>query len=209
MRQSEPEKGVVRPGGTVLSTRSASFRESSSLGAKAYARVMHSNELGWRAKMAAGTSLKDQRDPDTLRILGAVNLLISGVGLIQLVVNVVAYHGLPPWFIDEYGPFMRQRFPAMATASALLLGPLAYTGIQLVRRKRHAVLLCNVVFLAEITYFVFLWRTWSLGLSLFSPIVIIAGLMNIGLALQIVTAYPIIGLILLGVSRRRMHDIPN
>ncbi|MBZ5702794.1 MAG: hypothetical protein LAN84_13225 [Acidobacteriia bacterium] len=152
--------------------------------------------------MTSGTVLHHVPPHDPLRVLGIANLVLAGLGLTQLVVTVVGYYGLPASFIDEYAPFARHRFPAMSIAATLLLLPLAYAGIQLLRRKRHAIAFCGVLFVVETIYFAVLLSTWSLGLCPLSPLVILAGLMNGGLALQIVTAYPIIGLVLLSRARR-------
>lgn len=152
--------------------------------------------------MAVPSSLDDIKPSRALGTVGVANVMIAGVGLAQLFLNVLGYRVLPPSFVDQYAPFTRHRFAATSIATAFLLVLLAYGGISLLRRKRQAVTFSNVVFLVEIVYFVVLWRTWSLKLSPLNPVVIHVGLFNAGLALQLVTGYPVIGLILLNIHRQ-------
>ncbi len=151
--------------------------------------------------MPVGSNSDDSNLRRAFRIIGTANVVIAAIGLTQLFVNVVGYVLLPASFIDQYGPFMRPRFLAMSIATGLLLVPLAYLGIQLFRRRRNAIMLCNILFTIEIVYFLVFWRTWGLGFSPFTPQVILSGLFNAGLALQVVTAYPVIGLILLNANK--------
>lgn len=133
-------------------------------------------------------------------IVGASNVIIAGIGLAQLCLNVVGYLLLPASFINKYGPFMRFRFPAMSVATVLLLVPLAYGGIQLLRHNGHSTVVSNTVFAAEIVYFIVFLSTWSGALSPFKLALILPGLFNAGLALQLATAYPVFGLILLNIQ---------
>jgi hypothetical protein len=138
-----------------------------------------------------------------LRIVGAGNLICASIGLIQLSLNVVGYVRLPSAFISQYGPFMRHRFPAMSVATILFLVPLAYAGIGLLRCAHRMVRLSNIIFGAELIFFILLLGTWNFALSPFSGLVVRLGLLNGGFMLQIITAYPIAGLILLNLDSLR------
>ena len=142
------------------------------------------------------------------RILGTLNLIFGGLGLIALLFNAVGYHGLPASFIQEYGPFMPKPFHEMVIASVILLPLLVLVGILLWRANRSAVVLCGMVFVAELIYFVAFWYRWPLGISPLNWPIVATGLLNFGLYLQIVTAYPVIGLILLGMTRRGLKKAP-
>lgn len=138
------------------------------------------------------------------RALGILNLFFAGIGLLALLINLVGYHGLPSSFTGQSPFFYRTLFP-MSTASFLLLIFLAYAGIQLLRRSRLALTLCCVAFLAEIAFFVVFWAVfWRLPFSPLSVVAVAAGLTNLGLALQAVTGYPVIGLVWLRVGRRKL-----
>ena len=135
-----------------------------------------------------------------LRIIGVINVVLASAGFFALLWNVVGFYALPASFIDTYGPFMRRGFVSMCIASSILLPILGYTGIQLLRSKCHAIILCEFLFVSEIIYFSVLMVTWQLPwalTSLVSPVIVGPGLVNLGLALQIASGYPIWGLILL------------
>lgn len=150
--------------------------------------------------MALQSGLNNIKPCEAVRFVGIANLAIAAIGLIALIENVNAFHIFSEWFISEYGPSIG-KFHRLSEASALLLVLLAYSGVQLLRRIRHAMALCNVLFVAEIAYFLILWLTWTLPFRPLSPIAVVTGLMNAGIALQIVTVYPVIGLILLSRAR--------
>lgn len=133
------------------------------------------------------------------RLLGVLNLLFAAVGLVALLVNVVGFLGLPSSFTEGLARFFYQ----MGISSLVLLCPLAYAGIQLLRRNPRASVLCSAVFCVEILFFVVFWLVWPLPLSPLSVVEVTAGFMNLGLALQAVTAYPVIGLILLNTTRHK------
>jgi hypothetical protein len=138
------------------------------------------------------------------RAIGGLNLLIAALGLIQLVFNVIGYFGLGQPFLNVYAPFMTysHRFSVMSIVTAALLVPLGLLGIQLRRGRPGALTLAIIFFVTEIVCLAAILATWNLGVSWLSPFVIASGLMNGGLALQIVTAYPLLALLLLIRERR-------
>jgi hypothetical protein len=136
-----------------------------------------------------------------LQVIAWANLFIAVVGLAQLLYNLVGYFFLPLKFWEQYGGSLRRPFVTMSVASGLLLTALAIGGVSLLGRSRGAIRYTNVIFVVEILYFALFWSTWSIKLSPFNFSVITAGLFNIGLVLQVVTAYPVVGLILLNTRR--------
>jgi hypothetical protein len=136
------------------------------------------------------------------KVIGWINLILAGFGYCQLLFNVIGYHGLPASFIDEYGPFMRGRFPMMSIMTAILLALLATSGFLLVRSVKHSVELSNVVFVVEIAAIAIFCARWDFSVSFLSLPVIASGLMNCAIALQILTLYPIVGLVVLNLWPR-------
>jgi hypothetical protein len=132
-----------------------------------------------------------------MRIVGIANLLFAVIGLGQLLWNIIGYVHLPVSFLDQYGSFARGRFKVMSIATIVLLVPLAYAGVGLVKRKRNFIVLSNIVFGAELVFFVGLFVTWNFALAPLTPSVIKLGLFNIGFALQVVTIFPVMGLFIL------------
>lgn len=139
------------------------------------------------------------------RVLGTFNLTFASLGLAALLVQVVGYRGLPDSFIQEYGPFMPRPFHEMVIASVILLPLLGYAGFQLRRNSPGARAICCAVFVVEIAYIAIFWYRWTLGVSPLHWSIAACGLLNFGLYLQIVTAYPIVGFILLGVPGCRLQ----
>jgi hypothetical protein len=73
-----------------------------------------------------------------IRIVGIANLLFAIIGLAQLLMNIIGYVSLPVSFLDQYGSFTRDRFKVMSIATIVLLVPLAYEGVGLVKCKRNS-----------------------------------------------------------------------
>jgi hypothetical protein len=144
----------------------------------------------------------------TLHALRVLNLVFAGVGLLAAVANLVGRYSLPDSFISEYAPFVQYRLPMMAMASICLSLLLAYAGQQLRRQSHRAILLCQITFAVEILYLLMVWSSWRFPFSMLAPAVVAAGLLNLGLALQVVTAYPLIGLVLLTLADRRLKNLP-
>lgn len=140
------------------------------------------------------------------RIIGRLNLFFAVLGLLALLINAVGLRGLPDSFIQENAPFFPRPFRAMAFASLALLVPLGAAGFFLLRRRKDAIVICELVFVSEIVYFVFFWYRWPLAISPLSIAIVAAGLFNPGLFLQFMTAYPIIGIISLEIARRRFKQ---
>jgi hypothetical protein len=137
------------------------------------------------------------------RVLGVLNLLFAGVGLIALLINFVGFRHLPSSFTGE-SPFLYRAFYPMSAASLLLLAFLAYSGVQLLRRASFASALCAVVFWAEIIFLIVFCVAWRLPFSPVSTVAVAAGLTNLGLALQLITGYPVLGLIALKMRQRKL-----
>lgn len=140
-------------------------------------------------------------------LLGTLNMSFAGLGLAALLIQMVGYRGLPDSFIQEQAPFMPRPFHEMVIASMIILPLMAFAGFQLRQDRPGARVLCRILFVAEIAYFAVFWYRWPLGISPLHWSMVASGLLNAGLYLQIVTAYPIVGLILLGIPRRSLRRV--
>jgi hypothetical protein len=164
-------------------------------------------ELIWAVRSPANSfrgsyGRRHRRPSDQIskeRALGTFNLAFVGLGLATLLFQVVGYRGLPDSFLQEFGPFMPKPFHEMVIASMILLPLLAFAGFQLRRNSPGARALCQSLFVGEIAYFAIFWYRWPLGIAPLHWSIAGCGLLNLGFYLPIVTAYPLDGLILLGV----------
>ncbi len=147
----------------------------------------------------------------SLRKIGIINALVASLGLIGLLINVLGYYGLPRSFIETYASFMSRDFASTSIVSALLLLALGFAGIQLMRHAGHAILISQALFVIEILYFVILLVRWKLPWTLMtcpvSPFIVATGLVNVGLALQLVTGYPVWALVVVTKAGRRVEGI--
>ena len=145
------------------------------------------------------------------RILGITNLALATLGLVQLMVNTVSARILGDRFMNEYAGVVnyRREFEVMSVATVVLLVPLGLLGFLHVRGHRRAAVASKIFFFVETASFVLILWIWRMPLFPVSPLsvamMLIIGVINAGIALQIVTAYPLIGFILLMRGPRRQQ----
>jgi hypothetical protein len=99
----------------------------------------------------------------------------------------------------------------MTAINLCFVAALVVSAIYLLKLKMIGVVICNVLFVSELVYFlVFVTLLWS---SLFSSGISMSaaaatGVGNIALAPQLICAYPVVGLVCLNVARwRRKREI--
>jgi hypothetical protein len=134
------------------------------------------------------------------RIIGWANLGVASLGLVQLAFNVIGYFVLGENFVKQYGPFLtyEHRFSIMSAATLVLLIPLGVLGCLLLSKPGTvSIAITKIFFVLEMVTMAWILANWSMPFFPISPIMIATGLMNAGLALQIATAYPLIGLFFL------------
>lgn len=141
--------------------------------------------------------------PSKSRLFGFVNIGIAGLGLLALLLNAVGYYYLPSNFVQE-SPFIVHAFHSMLLVSLLLLIPLLYGGIALVRGQRYSLLFCNLLYLLEIVFFSAFLYAWRLPISPLSITAIRAGFLNLGLAIQVISGYPLIAILVLNLGGRSL-----
>ena len=135
---------------------------------------------------------------------GIANMLYALVGLYCAIPGLlVFYTRLEP---DPQAPYIAQAFLTMTSINIVFLVCLVVTGLYLIRRTFRVILFCNVLFALEIVYFFgisMLWLHPHLGPSIGAA----TGIGNMGIALQIMTGYPIIALIVLNIAGARHRTV--
>jgi hypothetical protein len=170
-----------------------------------------SDRMSGEIVMQHSSSTYERRDTVT-QVLGWINLTLATMGLVQLLMNIVGVRILGDGFIAEYGGGVRNFYhglAVMSVATFILLVPLGLLGILLVRGNARAPTLSKVFFIVETASFVWILWTWNMPFSHVLLSTIIFGLMNAGVGLQIVTAYPLIALILLTWRPRQHQTTPG
>ena len=108
---------------------------------------------------------------------------------------------------DPELPYFAQAFFTMASINIFFLVCLIVTGFYLIRKTFKVILFCNILFALELIYFLsigfFCWPNPRFGMSIAAA----TGIGNMGIAWQIMTGYPIIGLIVLNIARAKHRTV--
>ena len=137
-----------------------------------------------------------------LRGFGVLNIVFSLLGAyvaIQTLSSVKFLSNTPDT------PIVVQAFYLMTSINLLLLGALAIGGFLLLRSGAHAVEFCNIIFAVEIAYYIMTLLPWWRHGDLSRSLIAASGIGNVGIAPQEVTLYPIVGLVVLNVIRRKIR----
>lgn len=106
-------------------------------------------------------------------------------------------------------PYFLQAFWTMSAINMVFLILLGFTGFQLLRLRRSAVRICNVLFVAEILYSFFIPWGAEIPRAVSNSIAAATGVGNMGTAVNLFTGYPIIALLGLNLSRWRLRNSIN
>jgi hypothetical protein len=149
-----------------------------------------------------------------IRVLGALNLIYGVLGAAMLTHELVRF-GSHVRNSAEF-PYYRAVFDTETTFNAVFLVGLVLAGYWLIGLRRRGVILSNFVYSLTILYFM-VSETLGLALSMSanktaqaigSSMAPESG--NIGIALQVITCYPLIALIALNIAHTHMkHDSQN
>jgi hypothetical protein len=134
-----------------------------------------------------------------IRILAVTNFIFAGLGLLLL--------GFSLLMGGEHGntsaePYFAQIFWAMTAMNYMFLGLLILAGVLLWRRKAAGVLICNVVFVAEILYFLAIGYLWGVGTAFSNSVGAATGVGNTGLEPQLICGYPLLGIVFLNIAHK-------
>jgi len=147
-----------------------------------------------------------------IRAFGVVNLIMAILGLPLCVATAFLFPARIPWTPDQ--PYLAEVFWSMTVINLVFLGLLALSGFLLLKADRRALLVCNLLFTAEILYWIgfpvlglylglFLKnRAWIGGLS--TSMAGAFGIGNMGTAPQMLSGYPLIALPALNLAFRRL-----
>lgn len=140
------------------------------------------------------------------KLFGFLNIGIAALGLLALLCNAAGYYRLPSEFVNQT-PVIVHVFHSMLVGSALLLIPLLYAGIVLVRGQGYAILFCNLLYVLEILFLIVFWYRWPLPISPLSITALRGGFLNLGLAIQVISGYPLIALLVLNFAGRSRQEM--
>jgi hypothetical protein len=100
-------------------------------------------------------------------------------------------------------------FFTLTWINVIFLCLLICAGVFLLRFRLNGITFCMTVFAAEIGYFILTGPLSMSGLSWFKDVGGAEGVGNMGLGPQILTGYPLIGLIILFLVRRNLRRDPE
>lgn len=195
--------------------------ESSPAPPLAQDRIPHgrSGDIGGSLDAKVGAALTALPEPvwaqRVVRTLGLVSLLVVAFGFPLCVTTAVRFPQRNVW--DPQQPYLAQVFWTMTVINAVFLVALAVGSVLLMRTDRRGLRLCNLVFAAEILYWLasgvaplylglaFKRSDWAIGMA--RSVGGATGIGNMGISLQILTAYPIIALVALNLAFRRIPSL--
>lgn len=93
--------------------------------------------------------------------------------------------------------------------NVLFLCLLIVATMLLLRFRLSGITFCIAVFVAEIVYYIGITPLAMSGISLFKDLGEVEAIGNMGLGPQILTGYPLIGLVILVLVRRNLRRIPE
>jgi hypothetical protein len=135
-------------------------------------------------------------------IIGILNLLFATVGIY---VECQTFSSTQHIRNTEIAPFTIEVFDTMTAINLLLMVALALAGYFLLRLRSGAVTFCNLVFTAEILYVVLLMALPFQG-PVGQSISAAAGVGSVALMVQALVGYPLVGIVLLRFSQRRLRQ---
>jgi hypothetical protein len=144
-----------------------------------------------------------------LNLFGILHSLFAAYGfylVVSVMVGFAAEGQMPPQ--DSQVPYLLESFVVMTAMNLAFIVVLLFAGISLIHSRTAAIRLSNWLFLLMIVYeAALLFRGWVLpvGETISAGIAAAYGVGNIGLAPQVLTGYPIIALIGLNLTKRRME----
>ena len=139
----------------------------------------------------------------TYRIFAVANLIFVTAGLFFLLPDAwTVYNGAIANTTES--PYFIWAFWIMVFANTFLLGLLALGGIFLWRLREVGVSICNFTFIAEVTFFFAIGLMWGSPMprEISMSIAGATGVGNMGISPQILSGYPLFGLLFLNWARR-------
>jgi len=143
-----------------------------------------------------------------LKGIGFANFFFSLIGFVSLFCILIAFSFFSKHeFFDQKLPFFNSIYIIMITFNLAFLLGLGITGFALLRGSIRSVMLCNILFFLEITYFYSLKMLLRLPEFQHSPnLMFVWGIGNAGIGLQVLPFYPIIAIVVLNFLRFKFKD---
>jgi len=146
----------------------------------------------------------------TFRITGFASLLVSSVGALATILDVVGV-GLSGFKHDSLAPYFDSLFWVMIAMNFAFAVALAIAGLRLLQNRTQGLIICNVLFPVEVAYFLVVSHARLPGVpdTLQKSLTFASYMSNAGTVVQWTTGFPIVALIALNIAqRRRAPSIP-
>lgn len=140
----------------------------------------------------------------TLRAFAIANFIVAGLGLLFVAEAVYGVRAAALRNTTETPDFIFS-FWVMTAINLCFLGFLVLGSVYLLKPRMLGVVVCNAVFITEILYFLsggmFFWGP-AVPKSISMSVAAATGIGNMGLAPQLISAYPLFALVGLNLARR-------
>lgn len=143
--------------------------------------------------------------------LGTINILLGLAGIYALWAEFYIFTHNPHDFVHR-APYLDEAFHATAAVDLVCLVTIIVGGILLLRIRRSGRVICNLLFSFEIAYWLFIAALGLIpgGSGSFTPVIrsvaAAAVLGNLGMGPQMISAYPIIALVVLNLAYHRLNQ---
>jgi len=144
-----------------------------------------------------------------IRTFAVLNMLLGIEGLLALLISAYARVRADPWPQDP--PYFAEAYYLQAVINLALALITAWAAPYLWRLQERGRTMCNVLFCGEIVYF---WATSLFFAFSFlfhgkesafcHALAVSGGAGNMGIGLQLATAYPLVGIVLINLAYRRL-----
>jgi hypothetical protein len=140
------------------------------------------------------------------RTIGVLNIIFATIGFGALALQSWAFSLFPSAVTGAEGDSVRLAFRIAQFSSIVLFPAIAYLGAKLLRLKTELIKPCAFLFIVEIVYLCLSAALWPWIFSRGVLIAMRSGLLNAGFGFQILTGYPLLGLIALYFIHKKPRD---
>ena len=135
-----------------------------------------------------------------IKVFGVLNLVFSAVGL-WVALQTIAHPG--HLLESRDSPFLVEAFYTMTALNLLFVLAIALSGVFLLIAGVRGIAFANVVFMAEVLYFVA--SLWPVSGQVGHSITEAYGIGNVAIMAQMVVGYPLVALVVLNLVRNRLR----
>lgn len=109
----------------------------------------------------------------------------------------------------DYKPDVFQAWIVMTSINVLYVAGLAIGGYLLLRKRTSGVLISNVLFVSLFAYMLGIGAIWALGGPFARVVSSASGIGNMGTTPLLMTGYPLVALIGLNLTRRKLRKLES